>query len=132
VGFFKNLNKTMEAAQGAAENAKKMQDQAMTNQAAYGDQLAYANSLNNPAPIADNDPMLAPINGLSIHRYAELAYEMQHLGGDIPATTAYAESHGVAPGTWQDAATAWSQRMMQDPRVNKRFNELWRECAAKK
>ena len=122
MGFFKDMKQSMQDAQAA------------NSQVDWQAQKAEADRLNNPAgpPLQDDDPGLAPIEGITLQRYAELAVGMQHMGTDTNAQSAYAEANGVPQGRWMDIATQWSNRMMGDPRINKRFNELWREANARR
>ncbi len=125
MGFFKNLNKGLQDAQAAHAQQP----------GGWAEQKAMADRLNNPAgpPLQDDDPGLAPIEGMTLQRYAEIAVATQHFGTDTVAQTRWAESEGGVPeGRWMAIATQWSNRMMADPRINKRFNELWREANARR
>ena len=123
MGPFKDLSKGLKDAAVANANPQSPAEQRKT-----------ADRLNHPAgpPLQEGDPGLTPIEGVSLSRYAELAVGMQHMGTDTAAQSAYAEANGVPQGRWIDIATQWSNRMMGDPRVNRRFNELWREANARR
>jgi hypothetical protein len=124
LGFFKDLGKGM-------QNAK---DAAADQQGNWAQQKAYADSINNPQgpPLADDEAGMQPIEGITLQRYAELAVGMQTMGTDTDAQSQYADANGVPQGRWMPIAQAWADRMAADPRVNKRFNELWREANARK
>ena len=125
MGFFKDLGKGL---QNGKDSAAGM------DQKSWAEQKAYADSLNNPQgpPLQDDEPGMAPVEGITLQRYAELAVGMQTMGTDTAAQTAYADANGVPQGRWIEIAQQWADRMIADPRINKRFNELWREANARK
>ena len=124
MGFFKDLGKGLKDAQAAQAG----------NQQSWAEQKAYADRLNNPQgpPLQDDEAGMQPIEGITLQRYAELAVGMQTMGTDTAAQTAYADANGVPEGRWMEIAQQWADRMMADPRINTRFNELWREANARK
>lgn len=126
MGFFKDLGKGLQNAKDAAA--------AQGGNQSWAEQKAYADSLNNPQgpPLQDDEPGMAPIEGITLQRHAELAVGMQSMGTDTAAQTAYAEANGVPQGRYMDIAQQWADRMKADPRINKRFNELWREANARR
>jgi hypothetical protein len=117
VGLFKDLKKSMDQANqaGAAMSAN------------MGDQYANAQAINNAQPVADGDPLLEPIDGLSFQQYVDVAYATQGMGGDNQARARYAQSQGIPAGTWESAAQEWSNRMIANPGLNKRFNAEWQK-----
>jgi hypothetical protein len=134
MGLFKDLKKMTEQAAEAQKNAAQLQQahaQGQTGTAGWDQQLANANAINNAVPYEDNAPEIAAVNGLSLKLYADIAYDTQHMGADDAARAQYAESQGLAPGTWQSSAQHWSSQMMSDPRINKTFNKFWREAASR-
>ncbi|MEO6049027.1 MAG: hypothetical protein ABIQ57_16200 [Candidatus Kapaibacterium sp.] len=56
------------------------------------------------------DP-LAPINGISLERYAELAAKMKDCGGDLEVCARIAGENGVDRPTWEAAMNGWNARM---------------------
>jgi hypothetical protein len=117
LGLFKDLKKSMETASQAGQAGPAGMEQ----------QYANAQAINNAQPAEDGDPLLEPIQGLSFTRYVDVAYATQHMGGDQQSRTTYAETQGIAPGTWESAAQEWSNRMMANPTLNKRFNAEWQK-----
>jgi hypothetical protein len=124
LGMFKKMNEAMQ------QNAEMIRQ----NQGSWAEQQAMADRLNNPQgpPLTGDEPTMQPVEGISLQRYAELAVGMQHLGADVAAQTAYAEQNGVPEGRYMPIAEEWARRMQADPRINKRFNELWREANARR
>ena len=62
-------------------------------------------------PIDPNAPELAPIEGISLEQYADLAVGMQGL--DENGMREHAESHGVAAGKWDAVKDGWNARFEQ-------------------
>src|SRR5689334_12477715 len=56
------------------------------------------------------DPF-APINGISLERYAELCVAMKDAGMDTQKHAAIAMQHGVQPADWTAAQSGWNARM---------------------
>jgi hypothetical protein len=112
MGFFKDMQNTMSTANQMAANAQVMQQQAMA---------AQSGANVNPA-----DPIWAPIEGITLERYAQLTAQMVRLnlpGAD--AVTAWVESQGVAPGTWPTVQQGWVARMGQSMDVRTRYGMLY-------
>jgi hypothetical protein len=61
------------------------------------------------------DP-LAPISGISLERYAELAAKMKDCGGDLEVCARIAGENGVDRTTWEAAMNGWNARMY-DPQT---------------
>jgi hypothetical protein len=132
MGLFKDLKKLTEASVEMQKTAEKLQQQHATGQSGSGQidqQLATANALNNAQPYDEGAPELAPVNGVSLERYAQIAYETQHLGADDAARAQYVESQGLVPGSWIGTSQEWSSRMASDPRLNKSFNKYWQKAS---
>ena len=56
----------------------------------------------------------APINGVSLEKYAELAALMTDTGGDFDRCATIAAEHGIAWTDWETAMAGWTERM-RDP-----------------
>jgi hypothetical protein len=56
------------------------------------------------------DPALAPINGISLERYAELGAAISDVEGELEQLE-IVRSEGVRPEDWQAAKTGWTARM---------------------
>ncbi|WCO67923.1 hypothetical protein PO878_04190 [Iamia majanohamensis] len=65
------------------------------------------------APLSEDDPMLAPVDGMSIEMYGHIAREAQARGiTDEAGMVALAgELHGLAPAEAQAAFATWIERM---------------------
>ena len=127
MGFLKDLGKGL-------QNAKDAAAAQGNNQQSWAEQKAQADRLNNPQgpALQEDEAGMQPIEGITLQRYAELAVGMQSMGTDTAAQSAYAEANGVPQGRWMPIAQQWADRMVADPRINKRFNELWREANARR
>jgi hypothetical protein len=112
MGFFKDIKSTVESANQMAGHAASMQ--ASVASAAAG------------APVDLNDPMWAPIHGITCDRYAQITAQLarQNLGG-IEATQAWLEGQGVTRGTWGDINSGWSNRMASYEPVRTRYGFVY-------
>jgi hypothetical protein len=79
------------------------------------------------------DPF-APIQGISLERYADLCAAMKDTGGDAGKCAAIAQQHGVNPVDWTAAQQGWNARMA-DPalagRVALAYMPLYQAALAK-
>jgi hypothetical protein len=83
-------------------------------------------------PIDPNAPELAPIEGVTLEQYAEVAVGMQGLSPDDDAgMRAYAESHGIAPGTWDAVRDGWNARFEKSPDLVLHWGDVYRQALAK-
>ncbi len=113
MGFFKNLNATVTNANAAAVNAQVLSAQ-------------YTAAGQGAAPANPADPIWAPIEGITLEKYAWLTAQMVRLNlPGIEAVSAWVESQGVAPGTWTSVQTGWTNRMGQSMDVRTRYGMLY-------
>ena len=113
MGFFKNIQATVDNANAAAVNAQVLQGQ-------------YAAAGAGAAPGNPNDPIWAPIEGITLEKYAWLTAQMVKLNlPGIEAVNAWVETQGVAPGTWTTVQTGWTGRMGQSMDVRTRYGMLY-------
>jgi hypothetical protein len=116
MGMFKDMKKAMQSAGELSEEAKKMQADAMAQQQAA------------TQPADPNDPAFAPIQGITVDKYAEITAGLVKNGVQgIEAVNAYAESMGVPAGTWQEVQNGWVARMGQSEAVRTRYGNLYAE-----
>jgi hypothetical protein len=54
---------------------------------------------------------LAPIAGISLEQYADLAAKMKDCGGDLDVCARIAGDNGVERTTWEAAMNGWNERM---------------------
>jgi hypothetical protein len=59
----------------------------------------------------DHMDAFAPINGISLEKYAELAALMGDTGSDVEKYVAIAEANGVSRSDWIAAQSGWTARM---------------------
>jgi hypothetical protein len=114
VGLFKNIKETMDNAAAMTEQAGQMQ------------QNAYAAHTAAVQPVDLNDPMWAPIDGITLDKYAQITAAMarQSLGPPEQAQ-AWLEAQGVQPGTWGNVQTGWVNRMSTNEAVRTRYGVLY-------
>jgi hypothetical protein len=117
------FNKAREAAQQA--------QQAWTQQAGtvhvHGAGMIDPAVLGGPSTrsVAADDPIWAPINGISLRDYADLARDAQGRGvTDEAGMIALAQERGWAPGDTKAALDGWVQRMGQSMAVGQQFRKF--------
>jgi hypothetical protein len=116
MGFFKDMKNMMDSASKMTQAAQQQQAAAIAAQQAAA------------APADLNDPAFAPIEGITVDKYAEISAGMMKKGVvGVEAVNAYAESMGVKPGTWQAVQTGWVARMGQNMAVRTRYGNLYAE-----
>src|SRR5215212_12152139 len=110
--MFKDMKDTLAATPGLINQAGQMQQNAMGAQAAA----------NQPVDL--NDPMWAPIEGITLDKYAQLmaALTRQSLGAQAED---WLETQGVAKGTWAAVSQGWSERMAAYMAVSTRYGILF-------
>ena len=114
MGMFKDMKDAMAATPGLINQASQLQQNAMAAQAAA----------NQPVDL--NDPVWAPIEGITLDKYAQLTAAMarQNLGTPDQAE-AWLETQGVAKGTWASVNTGWVNRMATNEAVRTRYGILY-------
>jgi len=86
-------------------------------------------ALTGDDPHDESDPGFAPIEGIGLEQYADLAVGMQ--GMDEDGMRAYAEANGVKPGTWETVRDGWNERFNTMPPVTLRWGQLYRQALAR-
>ena len=113
MGIFKDFKSTVNNANAAAQNAQILQAQ-------------YVAAGQGAAPANPADPIWAPIEGITLEKYAWLTAQMVKLNlPGIEAVTAWVESQGVVPGTWPTVQQGWTGRMGQNMDVRTRYGMLY-------
>lgn len=75
--------------------------------------------------VAADDPIWAPINGISLQDYAELARDAQARGiTDEAGMITLAQERGWNPADTKAAMDGWVQRMGQSMAVGQQFRKL--------
>jgi hypothetical protein len=114
VGLFKDAKGAMADAEAVAGQAAGLSQQPVAAQAA---------SLQ---PVDLNDPVWAPIDGITLDKYAQITAAMarQSLGPPDQAQ-AWLEQEGVKPGTWGNVQSGWLNRMATNEAVRTRYGILY-------
>ena len=106
----------MDGAKDLTKQAQEMQAEAMKQQQAASQ------------PVDLNDPMWAPIEGITVDKYAEISAGLLKNGVMGPENVnTYAEGLGVPSGAWQAVQTGWVARMGQHMAVRTRYGNLYNE-----
>ena len=108
MGLFKqktDMKTVVEAAPGLVAQAQQMGAQAQQmGQAGMG-------SMGMPAPVDPDDPMLTPIEGIDLMRYAQLSKAIGHYQlRSQDQIDDYVRSAGHTPEAWQAAYDGWNAR----------------------
>jgi hypothetical protein len=111
VGLFKDMKDTLNATPGLIDQASQMQQHAQA-------------SVQQPVDL--NDPVWAPIEGITLDKYAQLTAAMarQNLGTPDQAE-AWLETQGVTRGTWADVNVGWVNRMATNEAVRTRYGVMY-------
>lgn len=121
MGFFDGFKQLF----GMAKAAPQMVADAQKMGAMYAAQAQAGLGPN----VDTSGPQWAPIEGVTLDRYAEIAGKMGKSGVMGPeAVNAFAESHGVPTGQWQVVQNGWTQRMSQHTDVRNRFGTLYSQA----
>ncbi len=114
MGLFKNFKESMDDAGALTERAA---------QSPGGLEAAQAAAQQ---PVDLNDPVWAPIDGITLDKYAQITAAMARQ--DLAAAgeaQAWLESQGVKPGTWGQVQTGWVNRMATSEAVRTRYGILY-------
>lgn len=78
-------------------------------------------------PLALDDPLLQPINGVDLHNYARILKAATNQGiTDEAGICAFVEAnHGIAAGDFAAAIAGWNDRMKQSMVVGQQFNRTY-------
>lgn len=118
MGFFKKLG---DQVAGAVQ--PQSPDEVMAQQRAMGiDTAAFGGPSN--AAVADDDPIFADVEGVSLQDYARVGKIAQGKGvTDEAGMAAVAQEQGFDPDTFLRASTVWIQRMGQQMAVGQRYRQ---------
>jgi hypothetical protein len=128
MGLFKKLQDgIVNAGQAAADRAAAAQptdpDAIAAQQRAMGIDTANFGGPSN-APVADDDPIWAPIAGVDLPTYARVAKAGQAAGvTDEAGMAVVAQEQGLDPAAWAEASKGWIDRMGQNMAVGQRFRQ---------
>lgn len=137
MGFFKKAKENFQQGQANAANAQAIAAAGQAEQAAGAAQgkIGVDGMMANPAafggpsttPLAADDPLLQPVNGVSLEQYARAAKAAQNAGvTDEAGMCAVAEQQGIASAVdMQVAVQEWTRRMQQSMVVGQQFNKIF-------
>lgn len=113
MGLFKqmkDMNAMVKAAPAIVDQAMQLGAQAQQYGAAQ--QAAVDQQFGGmPGPVDPNDPMLAPIAGIDLARYAQLSKAIGHYGlRSQEQIDDYMTRAGHTPEAWQEAYDGWNAR----------------------
>lgn len=118
MGFFKKLG---DSVSGAVQ--PQSPDQVMAQQRAMGIDTANFGGPSNAA-VADDDPIFAPVEGVSLQDYARLGKIAQGKGvTDEAGMAAVAAENGFDPEVFTRASAVWIQRMGQQMAVGQKYRQ---------
>ena len=119
MGLFKKLGDSVSGAMGQPQTP----DQVMAQQRAMGIDTANFGGPSN-APVADDDPILQPVEGVSIADYARVAKAAQNKGvTDEAGMAVVAQELGFDGDTFNRAVKVWIERMGQSMAVGQKFRQ---------
>jgi hypothetical protein len=118
MGLFKKLQDGISGAMPSTDP-----DAVAAQQRAHGIDTANFGGPSN-APVADDDPIWAPIEGIDLATYAKVAKAGQAAGvTDEAGMAAVAQQQGLDPAAWGAASKGWIERMGQNMAVGQRFRQ---------
>jgi len=118
MGLFKKLSDSV-SQMGTPPSPEQVSEQ----QRAMGIDTADFGGPSN-APVAANDPIFAPIEGISLEEYARVAKIGSNQGvTDEAGMAAVAAAEGHDAATWNAAAKGWIDRMGQNMAIGQTFRK---------
>lgn len=115
----------------ARKQAEEMMQQAMTQGQAQGGGFAAANIAaaqaesaavkNEAAALDKNDPMFAPIEGVSYDDYVALCVKMQPAGTDTAKQLEIAKANGYDEAKWKAVSDGYTKRCMENQQFARRL-----------
>jgi hypothetical protein len=119
MGMFRDIKNTMQQAGEAAANAPQAAAAANAQAAAF-----------QSTDIDPNDPVLEPIEGVTIERYAELCAAIVGAGlRSEDEVDAWAVDQGLEPGGYKRVADGWNARMGTHRALTNRYGALYTAAA---
>jgi hypothetical protein len=135
MGIFKqmkDMKDMVNAAPGLVEQARQMGTQAQqmaeaqraAAQAAMGQHGgAQPGAFGQPAPTG---PDFEPIDGVSLEQFAAVGKAVAAYNYDGSKLPEIAASKGIPAMAWETASRGWNDRMLANPAVAQRYNQLYR------
>ena len=136
MGIFKqmkDMKDMVNAAPGLVEQAQQMgaqaQQMAAAQQAAAQARMAQFGGAQPGAfgqQAAPTGPDFEPIDGVSLEQFAEIGKAVAAYNYDGTKLPQIAASKGIPAYAWESASRGWNDRMMANPAVAQRYNQLYR------
>ena len=136
MGIFKQMKDMKDmvaAAPGLVEQAQQMgaqaQQMAAAQQAAAQARLAQLGGTQPGAfgqQAAPTGPDFEPIDGVTLEQFAAVGKAVAAYNYDGTKLPQIAASKGISGPAWESASRGWNDRMMANPAVAQRYNQLYR------
>ena len=76
--------------------------------------------------LPDDDPMMQPIEGIALEKYAEICAKMAKNGSmPMDKVVPFVESEGVKPGTWSTVQGGWNGRFAENLQLQTYYGQLY-------
>jgi hypothetical protein len=136
VGFFKqmkDMKDLVNAAPGLVEQAQQMgaqaQQMAAAQHAAAQARMAQYGAGQPGAfgqQAAPAGPDFEPIEGVTLEQFAAVGKGVAAYNYDGSRLPEIAASKGIPAAAWETASRGWNDRMLANPAVAQRYNQLYR------
>jgi hypothetical protein len=136
MGIFKqmkDMKDMVSAAPGLIEQAQQMgaqaQQMAAAQQAAAQTRMAQFGGAQPGAfgqQAAPTGPDFEPIDGVTLEQFAAVGKAVAAYNYDGTKLPGIAASMGIGGPAWESASRGWNDRMMANPAVAQRYNQLYR------
>ena len=136
MGIFKqmkDMKDMVSAAPGLIEQAQQMgaqaQQMAAAQQAAAQARMAQYGGGQPGAfgqQAAPTGPDFEPIDGVTLEQFAAVGKAVAAYNYDGTKLPGIAASMGIPGPAWESASRGWNERMMANPAVAQRYNQLYR------
>jgi len=121
MGALEDAKKQAEEAVQAAMQQAQMQGGAYANANIAAAQAESAAVKNEAASIPKDDPMFAPIEGVSYDDYVALCVKMQPAGTDAAKLLEIAKANGYTEERWKAVSDGYTRRCTENPTFARRL-----------
>ncbi len=81
---------------------------------------------NNSASMDPNDPLMEPIEGITLEKFAEISANLGKQGKmNLDDVIPYVEKQGVKSGTWQTVQAGWMGRIQSNQTMGAYYGTLF-------
>ncbi|MGI8332937.1 hypothetical protein ACRYCC_23545 [Actinomadura scrupuli] len=127
VGMVNEAPSMIAEAQKLQQNAQQQAQQAQQFQAGAGFGGSYA-AVPQAADVAAGDPRLAPVEGVTLERYAQVSKVAATQGLDQAGLAGYVRSLGIDSVVWTRATETWNARFKGDMQLATQFGRLYQQA----